>query len=71
MSFYDDMNKAKTRIRTTFLPIVENGGTVDLEQIFYDLDKLGISYSEKGIIKYVTRACNIEGYSFDGERINK
>lgn len=71
MSYYDDMTKAKTRIRTIFLPLVENGETVDLEQIFYDLDKIGLSYSEKGIIKYVNRACNIEGYNFDGERISK
>jgi len=65
------MQKAKTRVRTTLIPLLNGGNKITLEEIFYDLDKTNIKYSEKGIEKYIVRMCNLEGFSFDGEIISQ
>jgi len=69
MSYYSEMHKAKTRVRTHWLPQVQAGNKILFEEILYDLDSLNFGYSEKGIYNYIKRACTIEGYDFDGEII--
>ena len=71
MSYYNEMHKTKLRVRTYWLPKVTKKRGVSTEEIFYDLDEAGIKYSEKGIAKYIKRACNMEGFYFNGEEITK
>lgn len=71
MDYYNSMRKSKLRIRTLWIPKVRNGEQIFLDSILYDLENNGFIYSEKAIKKYLSLVANVEGFVFDGEKIEK
>jgi len=68
-SYYEQMQRSKSRVRNTVIPLVKSGEKVTVIQILYDLDNSQHIYSKKGVIEYLERMAEVEGWKFDGDAI--
>lgn len=60
MGYYDEIDKAKTKIRKTWLPKVLSGESVEIDLILADIEEAHIRVGEKTIIKYIERISRLE-----------
>ena len=60
MSYYEEINRAKIRIRKFWLPKVLNGEEVSIDEILIDLDECQFKVGEKSVIKYIERLSRVE-----------
>jgi hypothetical protein len=60
MGYYDEIDKAKTRIRKNWLPKVLSGQKIEIDLILADIEEAHIRVGEKTVIKYIERISRME-----------
>jgi hypothetical protein len=71
MGYYDEVDKAKTRIRSFWLPKVFSGEMVDIDEVIHDIETKHLKVGELTIKKYVARIAKIEAQAYDGKTWKK